>query len=123
MLQLQLILNNIPIMFKRRLMVFAVLAALAAPAAARATNAIYTLTIKGQKFDVSELAVPANTKLTLLVKNLDTVPAEFESADLNREKVVVGGGTITIYVGPLAPGRYVFFDDFNPNARGTIVAK
>jgi hypothetical protein len=110
-------------MLKRKLMAFAILVALAAPIVAHAAEPNYTLTIKDRKFDVAELQVPANTRFTLTVKNLDTVPSEFESTDLNREKVVVGGGTIMVYLGPLAPGRYAFFDDFNPKARGTIVAK
>jgi len=110
-------------MFGRRFFALGLLALLIAPAAVRAADANYTLAIKDRKFDVAELQVPANAKFTLTVKNLDVVPSEFESTDLNREKVVVGGGTITIYLGPLTPGRYAFFDDFNPQARGTIVAK
>jgi len=110
-------------MFDRRLIALALLAMLVAPAA-RADDANFVLTMKGRKFDVAELQVPANAKFTVTVKNLDPMPAEFESTDLNREKVVVGGGgTITIYLGPLAPGRYAFFDDFNPQATGAIVAK
>jgi len=110
-------------MLKQQLLAFALLTALVAPSATHAAGANFTLTIKDRKFDVAELDVPANVKFTLTVKNLDKVPSEFESADLNREKVVVGGGTITIYLGPLTPGSYEFFDDFNPTARGHIVAK
>ncbi|MGH6969544.1 MAG: cupredoxin domain-containing protein [Stellaceae bacterium] len=111
-------------MLIRRLLAFALLAAtLTAPVAARAADANFTLTIKDRKFDVAQLQVPASVKFTLTVKNLDAAPSEFESGDLNREKVVVGGGTVIIYLGPLTPGRYEFFDDFNPTARGTIVAK
>lgn len=123
LLQLQVIRISVSGMFSRRLIALILLAMLAAPAAARAGDANFTLTIKDRKFDITELQVPAGAKFTLTVKNLDTVASEFESGDLNREKVVVGGGTITVYLGPLAPGRYVFFDDFNPTARGTIVAK
>ncbi|MDQ2744996.1 MAG: cupredoxin domain-containing protein [Chloroflexota bacterium] len=32
------------------------------------------------------------------------------------------GQTITVYVGPLRPGRFEFFDDFNPRTRGHITA-
>ncbi|HEV2264411.1 MAG TPA: cupredoxin domain-containing protein [Stellaceae bacterium] len=110
-------------MLKRSLLAFLLAATLAAPVAGYAADAVFTLTIKDRKFDAAELDVPANVKFTLTVKNLDKAPSEFESNDLNREKVVVGGGAVTIYLGPLAPGRYVFFDDFNPKARGTIVAK
>jgi len=110
-------------MLKRSLLALALSAMLAAPVTAHAADRTFTLTIKDRKFDVTELQVPANTRFTLTVKNLDKVPSEFESSDLNREKVVVGGGTITVYLGPLTPGAYEFFDDFNPTARGHIVAK
>lgn len=110
-------------MLKRSLLTLLVAATLAVPLAAQAADPAFTLTIKDRKFDVAELDVPANVKFTLTVKNVDKVPSEFESSDLNREKVVVGGGTITIYLGPLTPGAYEFFDDFNPTARGHIVAK
>lgn len=110
-------------MLKQSLSALLLAVALTAPVAARAADANFTLTIKDRKFDVAELDVPANVKFTLIVKNLDKVPSEFESSDLNREKVVVGGGTITVYLGPLTPGSYEFFDDFNPAARGHVVAK
>jgi len=110
-------------MLKQSLLALALSTTLAAPVAAYGADPNFTLTITGRKFDVAELDVPANVKFTLTVKNADKVPSEFESSDLNREKVVVGGGTITIYLGPLTPGTYAFFDDFNPTARGHIVAK
>lgn len=110
-------------MLKRSILAVLLAAALTAPMAARAADPAFTLTIKDRKFDIARLDVPANVKFTLTVKNLDKVPSEFESSDLNREKVVVGGGTITVYLGPLTPGSYEFFDDFNPTARGHIVAK
>jgi len=97
--------------------------ALSGTAAARADDAHFELTIKDRKFDPPELSVPAGVKFTLTVKNLDSAVSEFESSELNREKVVVGGGAVTVYLGPLAPGSYEFFDDFNPTARGHIVAK
>jgi Cupredoxin-like domain len=100
-----------------------VAAALALAGPAQAEDDTYTITIQDHRFAPLQLALPAGKKITLIIKNLDTTPAEFESTDLNREKVVVGGGTITIFIGPLRPGSYEFFDDFNPKARGHIVAK
>ena len=81
------------------------------------------LTIKDGKFMPSELSVPAGQKLTLLVRNEDKSTSEFESTDLHREKIVGAGQQITVFVGPLDPGRYEFFDDFHPNDRGHLVAK
>src|SRR5215831_19881059 len=84
----------------------------------------YTLTIKDHKFQPTEIEIPAGKKIELTVKNEDPTPEEFESTELRREKVVPGGKQITVYIGPLKPGRYEFFGDFNPKtARGHIVAK
>ena len=82
------------------------------------------ITIKDHRFEPSEVEVPAGVKVRLLVKNLDATPEEFESHSLHREKVVAGGGEIIVFVGPLDPGSYDFFGDFNPaTAQGHIVAK
>jgi plastocyanin len=84
----------------------------------------FTLSIKGKTFEPNELTVPAGQKVTLTVKNLNTTPSEFESSDLNREKVVTGGNAITVFIGPLRPGSYEFFDDFSADTpHGHIVAK
>jgi plastocyanin len=95
--------------------------ALAVPAAAEDG---FTLAIKGKAFEPNELAVPAGQKVTLTVKNLNPTPSEFESSDLNREKVVTGGNAITVFIGPLRPGSYEFFDDFSADTpHGHIIAK
>jgi hypothetical protein len=91
---------------------------------AMAQDAPYTLIVKDHKFQPTEIEIPADKKITLIVKNQDPTPEEFESIELRREKVVPGGEQITVYIGPLKPGRYEFFGDFNPaTARGHIVAK
>jgi plastocyanin len=83
-----------------------------------------TLSIKGKSFEPNELSVPAGQKITLTVKNLNPTPSEFESTDLNREKVVTGGSAITVFIGPLRPGSYEFFDDFSAETpHGHIIAK
>ena len=82
------------------------------------------LAIRDHKFDPDTLTVPAGVKIRLLVENQDPTPEEFESADLNREKVVVGKGTITVYLGPLDAGKYHFFGDFHQEtAQGDLVAQ
>jgi plastocyanin len=84
----------------------------------------YTLVIKDHQFQPTEIEIPAGQKIALTVKNNDATPEEFESTELRREKVVTGGEQITAYVGPLKPGKYEFFGDFNPKtARGHIIAK
>jgi hypothetical protein len=89
---------------------------------APATDA-FTLTLKEHQFAPTELQVPANERFRIEVENRDLTPAEFESTDLHVEKIVVGGGKIIVSVGPLRPGTYRFFDDYNPDTtKGTIVA-
>lgn len=79
------------------------------------------LTIKNRVFTESNLLVPANTKVKLVVKNEDSIPAEFESTDLSREVVVPGHAFVVVYIGPLSPGKYNFFNDFNHAAQGWVV--
>jgi plastocyanin len=92
--------------------------------AAAAQEPDYMLVIKDHRFQPAEIEIPAGQKIALLVKNDDPTPEEFESTELRREKVVPGGEQITVYIGPLKPGRYEFFGDFNPTtARGHIIVK
>lgn len=103
------------------------LAALVAAVLATSTalaNEDYTLTIKDHRFEPAELSIPANTRVKVIVKNLDPTPEEFESYELNREKIIAGGKEAIVYIGPVAAGRYPFFGEFNPDtAKGVIVAE
>jgi plastocyanin len=102
----------------------AVLMQVAAGQPALAQEQSFRLTIKDHKFEPTELEIPANTKVTLQVKNEDPTAEEFESSTLHREKVVPAGKEVSIFVGPLKPGRYEFIGDFNrATARGAIVVK
>ena len=92
--------------------------------AAAAAPEEFTLTIKDHRFEPAELTVPAGQKVKIKVINADPTPEEFESHELNREKVIPGGATATIFVGPLKPGTYPFFGEFNPKtAQGKLIAK
>ena len=82
-----------------------------------------TITLRDHQFVPSEVPVPAGVKVTLIVRNEQTATAEFESTSLHREKIVNAGGQITVFVGPLDPGSYEFFDDFNGATRGHLVVK
>jgi hypothetical protein len=100
------------------------LAALCLSAAALAADApSYAISIKDHTFVPAELTIPANTRVLLLVKNLDAAPSEFESDDFHREKVVTAGDEIKVFVGPLLAGSYEFFDDFHPATRGHLIVK
>ncbi len=79
------------------------------------------LLIQNQQFTVQELSLPPGTKVKLVIHNQDSLPAEFESYDLSREVVVPGHSSVTVYIGPLSPGRYNFFNDFNHAAQGWVV--
>jgi len=84
----------------------------------------YTLVIKDHKFEPARLNIPAGQKVKIVIDNQDPTAEEFESYELNREKVVAGSKRITIYLGPLKPGSYKYFGDFNPKtAQGVIVAQ
>jgi plastocyanin len=80
------------------------------------------LVIKNNQFQPAEIKAPAGQKLRIVVHNQDSTPEEFESHSLKREKIIPGGAKATILLGPLKPGRYAFFGEFNPNsAKGTLV--
>lgn len=81
------------------------------------------ITIRNHKFEPSTLTVKAGVKIKLTVTNAQAEAAEFESNELNREKVIPPGASATIYIGPLEPGSYGFFDDFHASTTGRIVAK
>ena len=83
-----------------------------------------TLVFHNHRFEPDRIQVPANVKFQLRVKNTDDTADEFESVDLNREKLVTPGQTITVFLGPLSPGEYKFFGDFHQaTAQGVLVAK
>ena len=105
-----------------RLSLFLVTFVLPVVVAAAETEAL--LVIKGNRFEPAELRVPSGVRVKLVVHNQDSTPEEFESHDLNREKVVPPGAKATIYIGPLKPGRYKFFGEFHEaTAKGVIVAE
>jgi Cupredoxin-like domain len=84
----------------------------------------YQLTAKDGRFTPDTLEVPAGKKFRLVVTNAGPGPEEFESHELNREKVIPAGSKAEIIIGPLQPGTYGFFGDFHPEtAKGRIVAK
>ena len=82
------------------------------------------LVLREHKFVPVEITVPARKKIKVVIENQDATAEEFESDELNREKVVPPKGRVTIFVGPLEPGRYPFFGDFNKeSAKGELIAK
>jgi hypothetical protein len=97
------------------------LLALSYGAGAAAEIPTFTIEIRDHLFYPAELVIPANTKVKVIVINQDPTPEEFESYELNREKVIMGGARANIFLGPLPPGVYPFFGEFNPKtAQGSV---
>ena len=70
------------------------------------------------------LEVPANRRFVLELRNAGATPAEFESRELRKEKVLAPGTTSILVIRTLDPGEYDFFDDFHPDAPpAVLVAK
>ncbi len=89
-----------------------------------ADKPVIEIEIRDHLFWPSEVTVPANTKVKLLVYNKDPTSEEFESYELNREKVIMGNRKAVIFIGPLLPGVYPFFGEFNPDtAQGKVIVE
>ena len=92
--------------------------------AAQAAPPVFELEIRNHLFVPDTLRIPANTKVKLVIYNRDETPEEFESYELNREKVIMGGRKAIVFVGPLKPGEYPFFGEFNPQtALGRLIVE
>ncbi len=93
----------------------------AVTAGARADEPVFKLRLKDHRFEPNQIEVPANTKIKLVVRNDDAIAEEFDSDDLNRERVIRPGGEETIFVGPLDPGRYEFMGETHPDTAGGVL--
>lgn len=114
----------------RRSMVISALFAigvLSAPAALAGENEAsgpVVLTIRDHKFEPAEIRIPGDRAATLVVKNLDATPEEFESKPLRIEKIVPPNSEATFNVRPLKAGRYKFFGEFHEDtAKGEIIVE
>jgi len=84
----------------------------------------FEILIRDHRFEPSVLEIPPGQKVRIVVKNTDPTPEEFESYELRREKVIAGNSQAIIYIGPLKPGEYPFFGEFNPEtAQGRLIVK
>lgn len=84
----------------------------------------YRLVIENHRFKPEQITIPANTKVRFVVENRDTGPEEFDSRDLDREKVLTGNSKGTVYIGPLQPGSYKFQGEYHAaTAQGVVTAK
>ncbi|MDE3175522.1 MAG: cupredoxin domain-containing protein [Pseudomonadota bacterium] len=107
---------------KPYLIVVTLAAALASPALAE--DVTVKLALKNHQFIPHEAEAPAGKPVTIELTNQDSTAAEFESKTLRVEKVAPAGGTVTLKVRALAPGRYRFFDDYHEDTtEGFLVVK
>jgi len=84
----------------------------------------FTLTLKDHKFDPVELHIPADKPATVVVKNLDATPEEFESKPLKIEKIIPPNSEASFTLRPLKAGRYHFVGEFHEDsAKGEVVAE
>ena len=93
------------------------------PAHAQDAGRVFVIEAKDGKFVPADTVVPAGQKVQLTIKNSDSAQVEFESYPLHREQKIQPGDETTVFVGPLQPGSYPFFDDNNEDAKGTLTAK
>ncbi|MBL8472317.1 MAG: cupredoxin domain-containing protein [Rhodocyclaceae bacterium] len=103
---------------------FVAAALMLGPALAFSADMDVNLVIRDHKFEPAELKVPAGKKLKLIIDNQDATAEEFESHELNREKVIPGKTKGSVLIGPLKPGKYPFYGEFHEaTAKGVIVAE
>jgi plastocyanin len=107
----------------RRVVLAVALLALGLVGPALADLPSFSISLKDNQFVPSEVQIPAGVKVQLVVRNDNKTTSEFESNQFHREKVVEPGQQITVFVGPLDPGSYEFFDDFHPQTRGHLIVK
>ena len=82
----------------------------------------YHIEIKNHLFYPEKIIIPANEKVKLVIHNHDDKVEEFDSFELNREKVIFPHRSAMIFIGPLPDGEYHFFGQYNPHsAKGKIV--
>jgi len=95
---------------------------LAVPVGARAEeDPVFRIEFKDGIVSPRRLEVPAKRRIKLELHNLGETPAEFESKELRKEKVLAPGASSTLVIRTLTPGEYEFFDDFHPNAPPSIL--
>ena len=98
------------------------LLALGKPALA-ADEPIFALEFKDGTVTPTRIEVPAKTRFKLELTNSGKTAAEFETKSPKFEKVLAAGTKSSLVIRTLDPGEYEFFDDFHPQAKGTLVAK
>ena len=95
--------------------------ALLAGVEARAGDPTFRIEFRDGVVSPKRLEVPARTRIVLELVNTGTTPAEFESKELRKEKVLAPGSSSSLVLRTLDPGEYEFFDDFNLDAPPSVL--
>jgi len=94
------------------------------PTISVAETPVIEIVIQDHLFYPDEIEIPADTKVKLVIINKDPSAEEFESYELNREKVIPGNSKGNVFIGPLKPGEYPFFGEFfAKTAQGRVIVK
>jgi hypothetical protein len=110
--------------FVFRLCAAAIFAAALAGLAVAEDEATFRIEFNDGVVAPQRLEVPANRRLVIELVNKGKSPAEFESRELRKEKVLAPDSSSSLVIRSLDPGEYDFFDDFHPDAPpARLVAK
>jgi plastocyanin len=88
-----------------------------------ADDTTLTLAVEEKGFAPAEIEAQSGTRIRLEVTNGTSAAIEFESFELNRERVIQPGQTAAVYLSGLSAGKYEFFDDFHHSRRGVLTVK
>jgi hypothetical protein len=84
----------------------------------------YSITLKGHHFTPAEIHVPSGKPFIVVVTNADSAAEEFEMLLPPLERVVQPGEQGKVKIRPLAPGRFPFFGENDPDdERGAFIAE
>ena len=110
-------------MFLRSLICPLIVLAFVAPL--RAEDIVtYETTLKDKAFTVAEIKVPAGKPFIIKLNNANAAAAELEAKELKVEKPVAANSSIVVRVKAMAPGKYLFVDEYQEDvAKGYIIVE
>ena len=84
----------------------------------------YELTLKGNAFAPAEIKVPTGKPFIIKMTNANAAPAELEAKELDVEKAAAGNSLIVVKVRAMAPGKYLFVDEYQEDvAKGYVIVE
>ena len=84
----------------------------------------YETTLKDKAFTVAEIKVPAGKPFIIKLNNANAAAAELEAKELKVEKPVAANSSIVVRVKAMAPGKYLFVDEYQEEvAKGYVIVE